>query len=99
MENNITNKNTTATPTFPLRGIMPATEGELFYLEYLGYEGPAPLTSHEADVLIAALLRTEPDEENVKVYDEDDELNDDGFAWGEIKYARMMRLRWKEGQD
>ncbi len=95
METNITDNTT----TFPWPSVaQPVNEGQLFHLEYLGYEGPAPKTFREADALIEDLLLTQPVEENVKTYDEDDEDFGDGHSIAEHEYARMMRLRWKEEQ-
>ena len=71
-------------------------EGQLYRLEYLGYEGPAPKTFHEANTLIEELLRTQPDEPNNTIIYEGYELSEDGFTASEIEYARMMHLRKKK---
>lgn len=99
METNTTNINTTDF-TFPWPGVaQPVLKGQLDHLSHLGYDGPAPKTSREANSMIEDLLPALPDEPNTITYNEDDELNEDGFTWGEINYARMMHLRKKEGQE
>lgn len=103
MQTNITNIDTTTPHTFPWLGVdPPASDSQLFYLEYLGYGGPEPESCRHADALIDSLVCVLPVEgngdpdESGNLSNKRDEKSADGYSMAEDHYTRRMRLRWKE---
>ena len=90
MATNITDTNTA---TFPWPGVaQPVLEGQLWHLEYLGYEGPAPTDYAQANALIERQIELTDWSDYAPMKQEENEDWGDGFTIGEHQEARRKFL-------